>query len=92
MHALRVDAVARRIVKLDPAFTEIVQRIGPLAVRPPSDDAFQALLRAIVFQQLAGAAASAIHGRVLGLFDGSPTPMALLNLQPERLRAAGLSA
>lgn len=92
MHALRVDAVGRRIVRIDPAFREIVQRIGPLALRPPSEDAFQALLRAIVFQQLAGAAASAIHGRVMGLFDGSPTPQALLTIAPERLRAAGLSA
>lgn len=89
---MRVDAVARRIVKLDPAFMQIVQQIGPLALRPPSEDAFQALLRAIVYQQLAGAAASAIHGRVVGLFDGSPTPKALLRLEPERLRGAGLSA
>jgi DNA-3-methyladenine glycosylase II len=92
VHALRVDAVGRRIVRIDPDFREIVQRIGPLALRPPSEDAFQALLRAIVFQQLAGAAASAIHGRVMGLFDGSPTPDALLTIAPERLRAAGLSA
>ncbi|MGH7687288.1 MAG: DNA-3-methyladenine glycosylase family protein [Candidatus Dormibacteria bacterium] len=87
-----MDAVGRRIVKLDPAFREIVQRIGPLALRPPSEDPFQALLRAIVYQQLAGAAASAIHGRVLALFDASPTPRALLKIEPERLRGAGLSA
>ena len=89
---MRVDEVGRRIVKIDPAFRQIVQQIGPLELRPPSEDAFQALLRAIVYQQLAGAAASAIHGRVLGLFDGSPTPKALLRLEPERLRGAGLSA
>ena len=92
MHALRVDAVARRIVKIDPAFKTIVGQVGPLALRPPHDDAFQALLRAIVFQQLAGAAASAIHGRVVALFKGAPTPQALLKLKPERLRGAGLSA
>lgn len=79
-------------MKIDPAFRSIVKLIGPLAIRPPADDAFQALLRAIVFQQLAGNAASAIYGRVAGLFDGSPSPEALLGLQPERLRQAGLSA
>ena len=84
--------MARRIVAIDPAFRTIVAQVGSLALRPPAEDAFQALLRAIVYQQLAGAAATAIHGRVLGLFDGSPTPAALLTLQPERLRAAGLSA
>ena len=87
-----MDPIARRIVRLDPAFRQIVREIGPLTLRPPSEDAFQALVRAIVFQQLAGAAASAIHGRVMGLFDGSPTPAALLALEPERLRGAGLSA
>ena len=87
-----MDAVARRIVRIDPAFRQIVQQIGPLALREPLDDAFQALLRAIVYQQLAGAAASAIHGRVVALFRGAPTPQALLKLQPERLRGAGLSA
>lgn len=87
-----MDAVARRIVRIDPAFRQIVQQIGPLALREPLDDAFQALLRAIVYQQLAGPAASAIHGRVVALFNGAPTPQALLKLKPERLRAAGLSA
>lgn len=87
-----VDKVAARIVKIDPAFRPIVEAIGPLAIRPPSDDAFQALLRTIVFQQLAGKAASAILGRVLGLFDGSPTPAALLALDEAKLRAAGMSA
>ena len=84
--------MARSIVAIDPAFRTIVGQVGPLALRPPAEDAFQALLRAIVYQQLAGAAATAIHGRVLGLFDGSPTPAELLTLPPERLRAAGLSA
>ena len=87
-----VDTVAARIVKIDPAFRPTVEAIGPLAIRPPSDDAFQALLRTIVFQQLAGRAASAILGRVLGLFDGSPTPAALLALDDALLRKAGLSA
>lgn len=56
-------------------------------------DHFNALLRAIVFQQLAGRAASAIHGRVVALFDGAhPAPETLLALAPEVLRGAGLSA
>jgi 3-methyladenine DNA glycosylase/8-oxoguanine DNA glycosylase len=81
-----------RIVSVDPAFGPIVERVGPVALREPADDAFTALLRAIVFQQLAGKAASAIHNRVVGLFDGAATPEALLAVSHERLRAAGLSA
>lgn len=45
-----------------------------------------------MYQQLAGKAAAAIHGRLLGLFDGTPTPSAVLALNDQDLRAAGLSA
>ena len=93
MHALSaLDRVSARIVRADPAFRATIESVGPMALRPPAEDEFQALLRAIVFQQLAGKAASAIHGRVLGLFDGAPSPAGLLALAPERLRGAGLSA
>ena len=87
-----MDRVSARIVRADPAFRSTIEAVGPMALRPPSDDAFQALLRSIVFQQLAGRAASAIHNRVVALFDGVPSPEALLALAHERLRGAGLSA
>ncbi len=91
--ALPADPAARRIVRLDPAFRAVVAAAGPVALRAPTGNAFHALLRAIAFQQLAGRAAAAIHGRVLGLFDGrGPTPEGLLALSHEALRSAGLSA
>lgn len=87
------DQVGARIVRADPAFKGIVSAIGPVRLRDPAGDPFQALLRAIVFQQLAGRAASAIHARVVALFDGGvPSPQALLAMSHEKLRAAGLSA
>jgi len=86
-------AIARRIVKADPAFGPLVEQLGPLPHRPSQEDPFIALLRAIVFQQLAGKAATAIYGRVTALFDGAvPSPGRLLTLPEERLRGAGLSA
>lgn len=45
----------------------------------------------ICYQQLAGAAARTIHGRFESLFDGVPTPDAVLALGDEQLRSAGLS-
>ena len=87
-----MDRVAARIVRIDPSFRATVEAAAPMAMRPPAEDEFQALLRAIVFQQLAGKAASAIHGRVVALFEGAPSPAGLLALAPERLRGAGLSA
>src|SRR5947209_1215543 len=86
------DPIARHIVTADPAFRPIVEAAGPVALRAASGDPFHALLRAITFQQLAGRAASAIHGRVVALFDdGIPSPQAMLAISQERLRATGLS-
>ncbi|HET9899106.1 MAG TPA: hypothetical protein VFQ44_29630 [Streptosporangiaceae bacterium] len=76
------DAVMRRLVA----------EVGPPEVRPPAESHFAALLRAIVYQQLAGAAAAAIHGRLIAALGGSADPERLLALSPEALRAAGLSA
>ena len=52
---------------------------------------FAQLARMICYQQLAGRAAAAIHGRFEALFDGPPTPDAVLALPFEKLRGAGLS-
>src|SRR5690349_22754017 len=53
---------------------------------------FAALVQAIVYQQLAGAAARAIHGRLIDASGGEVTPDALLALSDETLRGVGLSA
>ena len=81
------------LVERDPAFGPVVGAAGILKWRPKNPDGpFGALLKAIVFQQLAGAAASTIHGRVRSLVDGALTPQAVLALPDEALRGAGLSA
>ena len=55
-------------------------------------DAYGALLRSIVGQQLSTKAASTIYGRMLDLFGGhAPTPKQLLKADPDKIRAAGLS-
>jgi DNA-3-methyladenine glycosylase II len=55
-------------------------------------DAYGALQRSIVGQQLSTKAARTIYGRMTDLFDGhAPTPQQLLDVDPERIRAAGLS-
>ncbi|MDP3768905.1 MAG: DNA-3-methyladenine glycosylase 2 family protein, partial [Dehalococcoidia bacterium] len=53
---------------------------------------YQSLLRALLYQQLAGAAASAIERRFLALYGGGvPEPEALLSTPAERLRKTGIS-
>jgi DNA-3-methyladenine glycosylase II len=55
-------------------------------------DAFIALVRAIVGQQLSTKAARAIWAKVLEGFDGKePAPAQLLAIRADRLRRAGLS-
>jgi len=71
----------------------VIERVGPcrLTLRTEGAD-FDHLVRAIVYQQLAGKAAAAIHGRLLGLYgDRPPTPAELLATRVPRLRRAGLS-
>jgi DNA-3-methyladenine glycosylase II len=85
------DAATAHILNADPAFTAVIQATGPFTPRSPDADPFNSLARAIVFQQLAGHAARAIHGRFTALFDGHPTAEAILQTPIEQLRAVGLS-
>jgi DNA-3-methyladenine glycosylase II len=85
------DSGAAHIARVDPAFAPLMRAAGPFTPRPPDADAFNSLARAIVFQQLAGHAARAIHGRFAALFGGHPTAEAVLQTPIGQLRAVGLS-
>jgi DNA-3-methyladenine glycosylase II len=85
-------AAAAILAKQDPVLRRLVAAAGPARVRPPAESHFEALVRAIVYQQLAGAAAAAIHGRLIAALGGQVTPQRLLSLPDEALRSAGLSA
>ena len=76
----------------DPVLTHLAALAGPVRHRPRDPDGrFGALVRSIVFQQLAGNAARAIHGRVRATVDGDLTPAALAAVPDAALRTAGLS-
>jgi DNA-3-methyladenine glycosylase II len=76
----------------DPVIARLLAEAGPPRLRRPSESPFAALVRAIVYQQLAGAAAAAIHGRLIAALDRDIRPEALLALSDADLRTAGLSA
>ena len=83
-----IEEVAAR----DPVLADLVARVGPIRYRPRDPDGpFGALMRAIVFQQLAGRAAQAIYGRVRAAVGETLTPEALNAVSDAELRAAGLS-
>jgi DNA-3-methyladenine glycosylase II len=88
----RMSAAAAHIVKADPAFRRIVETSPAMELRPESGSAFESLLSAIVSQQLAGAAARTIHGRLIAVLGGEPVaPEAVLAADPVAMRGAGLS-
>jgi DNA-3-methyladenine glycosylase II len=79
------------LAERDPVLRRLVAEAGPARVRPPTETHFATLVRAIVYQQLAGAAAAAIHGRLIAALDGEITPERLLSLPSATLRSVGLS-
>jgi 3-methyladenine DNA glycosylase/8-oxoguanine DNA glycosylase len=84
-----IDEAASR----DPVLADLVARVGPIRHRPRDPAGpFGALVRAIVFQQLAGRAAQAIYGRVRETVGEPLTPEAVNATSDAGLRAAGLSA
>ncbi|GBR49388.1 DNA-3-methyladenine glycosylase family protein [Gluconobacter roseus] len=86
------------LLAADPDLAAVIARIGPCTLRGDNgQEPYDALLRAIAGQQLHGAAARKIFGRLCLLgeqenMDGPPpSPARLLSLSEESLRACGLS-
>src|SRR5215472_13828508 len=74
----------------DPVLASIIERVGwpQITYREPT---FEALARAIVFQQLSTKAARTIYGRFEEAAGGKVTPEAIQNLSVGEMRRAGLS-
>ena len=84
-------AAAAELAERDDVMRRLVAAAGPPRLRARRSSPFEALARAIVFQQLSGAAASTIWARVESLLGSPVTPEAVLAASVESLRAAGLS-
>jgi DNA-3-methyladenine glycosylase II len=80
----------------DPVMARLIDEHGTLVrrdlKRERPGDAYGALLRSIVGQQLSTKAAATIYGRMMEIFGGhTPAPRELLEADPDKIRAAGLS-
>lgn len=82
---------ARILAARDPVIARLLAEAGPPRFRRPTESHFASLVRAVVYQQLAGSAAAAIHGRLIAALDGDVQPEGLIALTDESLRAVGLS-
>ena len=82
---------ARILAERDPVIARLLAETGPPRLSRPGESHFGTLVRAIVYQQLAGRAAAAIHGRLVAALGGNVQPEGLIALSEEELRAAGIS-
>jgi len=88
---ISLSSATAEVARRDRVMAQLIKRTGPFRLPRPSTDHFAALAESILYQQLAGAAAAAIHRRFVALFDGGLSPEAVLALPQRRLRTAGLS-
>ena len=88
------DVAVRVLSKSDKRLGRLIARAGPFTLKARAGGSlFQALVRAIVYQQLSGKAAGTIYSRVLALFPGGrfPRPEQVLETPDDVLRGAGMS-
>jgi DNA-3-methyladenine glycosylase II len=86
------EAAAEELARRSPVMAALVAAAGPIHFRRPTETHFEALARAITYQQLAGAAAASIYGRLVTALAGEVEPRALAALPDETMRSVGLSA
>ena len=86
---------AKFLSELDEDWARHIAAIGPCRHEAkPAREPYEALVRAIAYQQLHAKAGDAILGRLLALYPDVffPTPEQLLASDPESQRACGFSA
>jgi DNA-3-methyladenine glycosylase II len=82
------------LCRVDPILARLIQTVGPCTLKPRGRRSpYEALVQAVVFQQLNGTAAETILRRVKALFPGRrfPSPEDLVSISEAKLRSAGLS-
>ncbi|HEY9772795.1 MAG TPA: DNA-3-methyladenine glycosylase 2 family protein [Planktothrix sp.] len=90
----QLEEARLHLAKKDKALARVIKQVGQCRLTvDPMQSAFDALTRAIMYQQLTGKAAATILGRVkaLGRLEGVFDHDDVLFLTEEQLRAAGCS-
>lgn len=81
----------RHLKKSDPVLNDVIRLIGPIEIKVKRGR-FQTLVSSIVSQQISGAAAKTILGRLSDLIDRKAfTPDRLLQFDIDQLREVGVS-
>ena len=91
----RYDASVTFLTSVDDDWARLVARVGPCRHDPKAArEPYEALVRAIAYQQLTAKAGDAIIGRLKALFVGRdfPRPEDLIAVDFETMRTCGFSA
>jgi DNA-3-methyladenine glycosylase II len=83
-------AALNHLKKSDPILAAIIARVGPCKMHY-RDTTFEALVRAVTFQQLNGKAALTIYNRLVEAAGGEISPESIQNTTVGEMRRAGLS-
>lgn len=88
------DQASRFLAELDSDWARLIETIGPCTLlTKPEREPYEALIRAIAYQQLHIKAGDAIIARLLNLYGNTfPTPHQLLSTEFDALRSCGFSA
>jgi DNA-3-methyladenine glycosylase II len=89
-YALATDFLSQ----LDNDWTRLIAAVGPCQFAPKAErEPYEALVRAVAYQQLHGKAGDAILNRFKALFHNAfPTPQQILDTQFDALKSCGFSA
>ena len=93
---MSIEKAEKHLAAAHPKFEALIAKHGRCVLVDEEDEQvtiYQALMRAILFQQLSGKAASTIQGRLYALFPGHAFPPAdlLTTMSVEEFRAVGVS-
>lgn len=82
------------LTRLDADWAQLIETVGECQFEPrPAREPYEALIRAIAYQQLHARAGDAIIKRLLNIYgDSFPTPSQLLETEFDSLRTCGFSA
>lgn len=88
------QAATDYLAALDADWAQLITVVGPCTFTPkPAREPYEALIRAVAYQQLHAKAGDAILNRLLSIYGNEfPSPQQLLNTEFEALRVCGFSA
>ena len=93
---MSIENAEQHLTSAHPKFESLIAKYGRCVLVDEEDaqvSIYQALMRAILFQQLSGKAASTIQGRLYALFPDDPFPPAepMAKMTTEEFRTVGVS-